>query len=134
MSIRVSVPTDRAALLERIAASPQGTARLCNNTTAERQYSEPNIFPEFDGVVVRYHGHAIVILHPDNSTTLADCGWRTSTTKERLNLFAPYGVRVWQEKGVWYYSVRDNDVPKVWRGAARFTAWGQERTGKETSA
>ena len=33
-------------------------------------------------------------------------GWRTKTTKERINTFAP--VNMWQEKGVWYLS---NGVP-----------------------
>lgn len=71
-----------------------------NNTRLERRD---------DGAIsVKYHGHAVVVYFPpgasgpDPVTVLNSCGWRTTTTKERLNEFGPAGFRVWQQRGTWY--------------------------------
>lgn len=124
MALRRHFPTDRMALLELIDSSHRLCPTICHNTTAERDYSGSQ--PPIDSdVLVRYHGHAIVTLHGDGSVTLGDCGWRTSTTKERLMRFAPYGVRIWQENYVWYYTEHGTDVPRQWPGSVRFDRDGQ---------
>lgn len=126
MGLRNRPSTDRLALLDRIDRSRNGEPKVANNTTAERGWEH-----HFDGtpvtndnVVIRYHGHPIVVLHADNSITLDDCGWRTSTTKERLNLYAPYGFGIWQEKFVWYYRTADNAAAQPWPGRLRVTRDG----------
>lgn len=62
-----------------------------------------------DGVIyVRYHESPVVEFYPrelvDSGpvTVLNACGWRTYTTKERLNAFCPEGFYVYQERGNWY--------------------------------
>lgn len=58
-------------------------------------------------VVIKYHGNPITIFHPD-LTIFSSCGWKTSTTKERINWFLPDGFSLWQEKSVWYISDRNS--------------------------
>lgn len=50
---------------------------------------------------VRLHATDVVILHPDGSYTLDSGGWRTVTTKDRINHYAPGTVS--SDKGSWYY-------------------------------
>lgn len=125
MALRAYYETDREALLKMIEARHDDIARVGHNTTAETAWDEPG------GVVVYYHGHPIVRLHADGDRTLRDCGYRTITTKERLNLYAPTGVKVWQEKFVWYYEDNTGTVRREWHGEHRFSASGIERVGAE---
>lgn len=50
--------------------------------------------------VIRLHLTDIITFHPDGSFILNSGGWRTMTTKGRINSFSP--VNVYSEKGVWY--------------------------------
>ena len=42
----------------------------------------------------------VVTYRPDGSCVLNSGGWRTPTTKDRINRYGPVGV--WQDRGVWY--------------------------------
>jgi hypothetical protein len=55
-------------------------------------------------IQVKYHGSPVVTFVPgkDQTVILDSCGWKTFTTKERLNAFCPDNYHVWQEKSVWY--------------------------------
>lgn len=54
-----------------------------------------------DGTIVwRLHNTDVVTKLPDGRYVLNSGGWRTVTTKERINRYAP--VRVWSHKGEWY--------------------------------
>lgn len=66
----------------------------------------------FDGcIAVTYHGNAVIQYRTDG-IYVSSCGWRTFTTKERLNWFLPRGtwdgerwhdnVGVYQEAREWY--------------------------------
>lgn len=79
--------------------------RVANNTV---EYVRPD-----GSTVIRLHHTDIVQKHPDGTCTLNSGGWRTSTTKERINAYSP--ARLWQSKGEWFLSV----------GAE--TGWGDER-------
>jgi hypothetical protein len=59
------------------------------------RYTAPN-----GDVCIRYHDTDIVRIHEDGLITLDSGGWRTKTTKERINSYSPAGIR--QEKGIWY--------------------------------
>ena len=52
-------------------------------------------------ITVKYHGNSIVNLYPDGTITLNSCGWHTSTTKERLNWFLPFGITLYQHNYRW---------------------------------
>lgn len=78
-------------LREKIGKRP--TKKLAGNTYARM---------EGDAVVIRYHQTDIARLTAD-TVTLDSGGWRTSTTKERMNSYAlPWGYSISQTRGVWY--------------------------------
>ena len=73
----------------------RGSVRLGNNTYLERH---------FCGIAVRLHNSNIVMFHEDGRVVLFSGGYRTVTTKERINHFIT--GRVFQSKSVWYYRPR----------------------------
>lgn len=54
-------------------------------------------------VSLRYHGTRVVDYRPDGTCVLRSGGWRTVTTKSRLNAFSP--ARVCQRDFSWYLVV-----------------------------
>lgn len=50
---------------------------------------------------IRLHGNVIMIIRKDGITPL-DGGWKTVTTKERLNRYLPNGFSLYQRDWVWY--------------------------------
>lgn len=71
-----------------------------------------------DGAVaLKYHETEVVTWKPDGSIVLDSGGWRTSTTKVRLNYYA--SLNVYQDNRVWYvkhggavYTFKDGMVLK----------------------
>jgi hypothetical protein len=56
-------------------------------------------------VSVKYHGTTVVCVNADGSIILNTGGWKTSTTKKRMNQAASQfglGFYVWQDKGEWF--------------------------------
>lgn len=53
-----------------------------------------------DAIAVRLHKTDVVTLHASGKYTLTSGGWRSSTTKARINKYAP--VRVYQENFGWF--------------------------------
>ena len=52
--------------------------------------------------VIRLHLTDIVEFLPDGSVRLSTGGFKTHTTKDRLNQYLPKGWSIWAEKGLWY--------------------------------
>jgi hypothetical protein len=75
---------------ELVASSRTKTRKVGNNTYLEAVAG---------GVAVRLHRTHVVVIHPDNTYTLNSGGWRTSTTKNRINQFSPAGLV--QKRGEW---------------------------------
>lgn len=88
-----------------------------------RKQGNIQVFKELASLVVRLHGHAVVIVEQDR-ITLSSCGWKTNTTKTAINnalkqLGLQYGI--FQKKGIWYLShpariVEFNDGMTINRG------------------
>ncbi len=55
---------------------------------------------------IRLHRTDIVQIAPDGAITLDSNGWRTVTTKARMNEYLPAGVGVRQERGEWFLTKR----------------------------
>lgn len=72
--------------------------KIGNNTWAE-------ILPN-GSVAIILHSTPVVTIHPDNSATIRSGGWRTHTTKDRINKYSP--VKVYQKKYEWFF---ENHVP-----------------------
>ena len=63
-----------------------------------------------DAERIRYTHTDILTHKPDGTWFFNSGGWRTITTRQRLNEYGP--VRVWQKKRVWYAS-KDGSEPIV---------------------
>ena len=70
----------------------QKARKIGNNTYAEIESD--------NSVSVRLHGTAVVRFYPNGLVKLNSGGWRTSTTKNRINKYSP--VKVYQKKYEWY--------------------------------
>lgn len=70
-----------------------------------------------DGQIVTLHGNVIAERTDEGGIRFSDAGWRTTTTKERLNgLLEPFGVGVFQSKFQWYIQNFDTREIRVWDG------------------
>ena len=76
---------------------------FANNTRIER---DP-LALEHDVIVAKYHGHTVASFYPEY-TAYSSAGWRTPTTKERINWFLPDGFYLYQEAGNWFIQKRGN--------------------------
>ena len=75
--------------------------KVGNNTYAE-------ILP-CGSVGILLHSTYVVKIHADNTYTLQTGGWQTSTTKDRINQYAP--VRVYQHKYEWFVKLNGKEYP-----------------------
>jgi len=67
--------------------------KLANNTWLERR--------EDGSIAVRLHSTDVITYLPDGSTVYDSGGWRTVTTKDRINRFGRRGWCVWSDRGEW---------------------------------
>ena len=70
-----------------------GSSRIVGNNTV-------NYKREDGSDVIRLHRTDIIVTNPDGSVTLNSGGYRTVTTKARINEYIHH--RVYQDAGVWY--------------------------------
>ena len=59
--------------------------------------------------ILKLHGNAIAYKYndPENTLSITNCGWFSSTTKERLNALPNVSIK--QEKGIWYLNDEEWD-------------------------
>ena len=58
------------------------------------------------GKVSKYYlfGNLIAeFFHKTKMLRVMDAGWKTATTKSRINSLLPHNVWIYQEKGTWYF-------------------------------
>lgn len=85
-----------AIALMRTAKNPSKGKPIANNT---------RLHSCLDGSFeIKLHGHPIITIHP-NHITLDSCGYKTVTTKARMNTLTPVGINVIQRKWNWYVTV-----------------------------
>lgn len=92
------------------------TDYLCNNTRLTRLSD--------DAIGLQLHGHTIVVYHANGDTTLDSCGYRTSTTKDRLNRFTLFTV--YQKNWNWFIVTRQagHYVTSSFQSGMRINAMG----------
>lgn len=59
---------------------------------------------ETNGAMLLLHGHPIAV-HTEKGIQLSTCGWKTATTKERLNALP--NVSITQKAGTWYLNGKE---------------------------
>ena len=89
---------------------------LTNNTTVE-------LWPSSGHLQVKLHDHTVMDYAPDGLVHLYSRGWRTVTTKERLNALLPANVAVYQEDYEWYVRAA-NGTRKFYEGITVDVATG----------
>jgi hypothetical protein len=72
--------------------------KLANHTYVQRRGED---------IAVRLHATDVVLYHKDGTITLNSGGWRTPTTKARINAYIP-GRGLHQKNSLWYFS--DGDI------------------------
>lgn len=94
----------------RELCSGGGTVQVSPNT-----YLQPN---GGESYFLTLDGNVILEVVKDGTYLLDSCGYRTATTKDRLNAYGP--VRVWQKKGVWWVGEKNDWTRQPWIGARLF--------------
>lgn len=91
--------------------------KLENNTYLERRSDTT--------IAVKLHATDVVTYHLDGPTVLNSGGWKTVTTKDRINKYSP--VRLFTERGVWYLGGPENGWKKthVYQDGVRVDVDGQ---------
>ena len=93
-----------------IVLAGRESVRLGNNTYLEtRSY----------GIVVRFHDTPIVKFWESGCVTLHTGGYRTVTTKERMNQFIT--GKIYQKAGAWFYAECGSDGMVCWEHPYTFT-------------
>lgn len=70
--------------------------KLGNNTYVERRGA--------DSIALRLHYTDILLFNRDGETVANSGGWKTVTTKARLNQYLPDGFGISQRGGIWYWT------------------------------
>ena len=72
-------------------------------------------------ISVRLHRNEIFAFRPDcQHIWISDCGWRTNTTKSRLNVLLgcfTSGFGIFQKKGQWFFQGKTWSDPDEWTGS-----------------
>jgi hypothetical protein len=82
-----------------VAALRGRTSRKVDNNTYARRLDS-------GAVVLRLHKTDIMTAEPDGSVVIRSGGWRTVTTKARLNDYLKDGLSISQARGIWYWHRR----------------------------
>ncbi len=72
---------------------------------------------------VRFHSTRILTFHPEGTFTVNTGGYRTATTKQRLNALLPAGYRVFSKAYAWRISTPEGTFEfedgDTWKGDGR---------------
>ena len=85
-------------------------------------------------ITILYHSTDVVTYHTDGSTVLDSGGWKTVTTKERINWGLPDGWSLWQERGIWTLHTRLVNPPAEYTFADGMSIEGDDTTVKGEGA
>lgn len=89
---------------------PKKERPFAHNTRIERDVLDMG----HDVIVAKYHGNIVASFYPDGTNVYTSAGWKTVTTKERINWFLPDGFRLYQDHSTWFISA---------------SHWGDEQEG-----
>lgn len=80
----------------------------CSKTTKKGAYRD--VVVEYkDLTIYYYHQSPVVVKSVEGDLSISSCGYKTSTTKQRINQYLPKGFRVYQEDFDWYLSTPDGE-------------------------
>lgn len=79
----------------------------CSKTTDKGTYRDFSIKLD-NGMFVHYYHQTPVVAEKDGKVWLNNGGYKTSSTKERINRYSPF--RVFQEDFTWYVNYEDETL------------------------
>lgn len=82
----------------------------CRKTTDKGAYRDVSVEMPDGRVIHYYHQSPVVVELPDGRLRLSSCGYRTATTKERINRHLPSGYFVRQRDFEWYLEMGNYTV------------------------
>jgi len=77
---------------------------LGNKNKRPLAYKTKLIRRDSETIAVRHHDTDIIVYYQDGTIILDNGGFYSPTTKERMNLFTPSNIRIYQEKSIWFVS------------------------------
>lgn len=90
-----NLPTTYDQALARLGGRQVLT--IANNTQLRRSGPQAGC-----DIALTLHGHEVVTFRANGNIHLDSCGYRTVTTKQRLNgVLVPHGSRIVSERGEW---------------------------------
>jgi hypothetical protein len=72
----------------------KNSRKIDNNTYLQRRGED---------IAIKLHATDVVIFRKSGTVVLNSGGWKTVTTKDRMN---KAGYQVWSDRGIWYYGAR----------------------------
>jgi hypothetical protein len=87
---------------EKLQGRNKDRRKVGNNTYAERR--------DDGSIAIRLHATDIVTVSPTGLLILESGGWRTVTTKDRINQYLPAGYSLYVNRGIWYLQCPNGDT------------------------
>lgn len=99
-------PGDRQTIKSAFAVMPADIVgkpkKVANNTYAWTKVDGSKVF--------RLHKTDVVELRTDGRVVINSGGWKSATTKERINRYMPSGFYLQTDRGIWYVKHQDKKV------------------------
>ena len=99
---RINSYEDAQVILETARNKDRGKP-IANNTRVVCNGTIPFKDGDRDILAIRLHSTDVVTYYPNGKIMIDSGGWRTVTTKDRINQFSPF--HIWSDKQVWYASI-----------------------------
>jgi len=92
---------------ETLTGRCRDARKVANNTYLQRR--------EAGAIAIKLHATDVVTYHPNGAITMTSGGWKTITTKDRINRYLPNRFYISQTQGVWALHDREayKSVPFV---------------------
>lgn len=82
-----------------------------NKNSGKPYGNNTRIYKCLDNLAIRLHDTDIITVFPGGNIVLNSGGWKTVTTKRRMNsVLNKFGIKIYSNKGQWFVSYRDNVV------------------------
>jgi hypothetical protein len=80
----------------------ESAKEMLKGKTSKRIANNTYLVREGDPISVKLHDTHVVTFWPNNDIVLNSDGWKTVTTKDRMNKYLPDPWHIWQERSIWY--------------------------------
>lgn len=77
----------------------------CSQTVGKGAYTDVTV--DIDGVIITFYHQSPIVIERVDETTISSCGYKTKTTKKRINDTIPPEYTVRQEDSDWYLDTPD---------------------------